>query len=72
MTLLAAPRRERHIGGLLSRAPKHRVSPERIAASLTLIALVALGIAALVQSGFSLTGVLSSWGNAQRFMTRVG
>ncbi|MFD6698055.1 MULTISPECIES: phosphonate ABC transporter, permease protein PhnE [unclassified Microbacterium] len=72
MTAVAAPRREGYVGGLLSRAPKRRVSPERIAASLTLIALVALGIASLVQSGFSLAGVFQSWGNAQRFMTRVG
>ncbi|MBS1906309.1 MAG: phosphonate ABC transporter, permease protein PhnE [Actinobacteria bacterium] len=48
------------------------MSPERVAASLTLIALVGLGIASLVQSGFSLAGVFQSWGNAQRFMTRVG
>ncbi|MDR2321006.1 MAG: phosphonate ABC transporter, permease protein PhnE [Microbacterium sp.] len=72
MTVVAAPRREGYVGGLLSRAPKHRVSPERIAASLTLIVLVGLGIASLVQSGFSLAGVFQSWGNAQRFMTRVG
>lgn len=72
MTVVAAPRREGYVGGLLSRAPQRQVSPERIAAALTLIVLVGLGIASLVQSGFSLTGVLSSWGNAQRFMTRVG
>ncbi|OZB85527.1 MAG: phosphonate ABC transporter, permease protein PhnE [Microbacterium sp. 14-71-5] len=48
------------------------MSPERIAAALTLIVLVVLGIASLVQSGFSLAGVFQSWGNAQRFMTRVG
>ena len=72
MTVVAAPRREGYVGGLLSRAPKHRVSPERIAASLTLVVLVVLGIASLVQSGFSLAGVFQSWGNAQRFMTRVG
>ncbi|MFB7845298.1 phosphonate ABC transporter, permease protein PhnE [Microbacterium sp. NPDC056052] len=72
MTVVAAPRREGYVGGLLSRAPKRRVSPERIAASLTLIVLVGLGIASLVQSGFSLAGVFQSWGNAQRFMTRVG
>lgn len=72
MTAVAAPRREGYVGGLLARAPKRPVSPERIAAALTLIVLVGLGIASLVQSGFSLAGVLSSWGNAQRFMTRVG
>ncbi|WP_292715892.1 phosphonate ABC transporter, permease protein PhnE [Microbacterium sp. 13-71-7] len=72
MTVVAAPRREGYVGGLLSRAPKRRVSPERIAAALTLIVLVVLGIASLVQSGFSLAGVFQSWGNAQRFMTRVG
>lgn len=72
MTSVAAPRREGYVGGLLSRAPRPRVSPERIAASLTLIVLAGLGIASLVQSGFSLAGVFQSWGNAQRFMTRVG
>jgi len=72
VTVVAAPRREGYVGGLLSRAPKRRVSPERIAAALTLIVLVGLGIASLVQSGFSLAGVFQSWGNAQRFMTRVG
>ena len=72
MTAVAAPRREGYVGGLLARAPKRRVSPERIAAALTLIVLIGLGIASLVQSGFSLAGVFQSWGNAQRFMTRVG
>ena len=72
MTAVAAPRREGYVGGLLSRAPKRRISPERIAAALTLVVLVGLGIASLVQSGFSLAGVFQSWGNAQRFMTRVG
>lgn len=72
MTAVASPRREGYVGGLLSRAPRPRISPERIAASLTLVVLAGLGVASLVQSGFSLSGVLSSWGNAQRFMTRVG
>ena len=72
MTSVAAPRRQGYTGGLLSRAPRPRVSPERIAASLTLIVLIGLGIASLAQSGFSLGGVFQSWGNAQRFMTRVG
>ncbi|GAA4479035.1 phosphonate ABC transporter, permease protein PhnE [Microbacterium panaciterrae] len=75
MTALAAPpRASRPVvpGDIASRAPRPRVSPERVAAGLTLIALVVLGILSLVQSGFSLTGVFQSGDNAQRFFTRVG
>ena len=54
------------------RAPKRPISPERIAASLTLIALVVLGVLAVNEVGISIPAMVQSWGNAENFMARVG
>lgn len=54
------------------RAPKRAISPERIAASLTLVALVVLGILAVREINISIPVMVQSWGNAENFMTRVG
>lgn len=57
---------------LVERAPKRRVSPERIAAGLTLLALLALSVAALGEVQISIPDMIASWGNAERFFVRVG
>ena len=54
------------------RAPKRPISPERIAASLTLVALVVLGILAVRDVDISIPAMVQSWGNAENFMARVG
>ncbi|MFK0403434.1 phosphonate ABC transporter, permease protein PhnE [Microbacterium sp. NPDC090225] len=54
------------------RAPKHPISPERIAAGLTLLALVVLGVLAVGEVGISIPAMVESWGNAENFMARVG
>lgn len=59
-------------GSVAERAPKHPISPERIAASLTLLALVVLGILAVNEVGISIPAMVQSWGNAENFMARVG
>lgn len=61
-----------HLADLEHRAPRPSRSPERIAAGLTLVALLVLGIAAVGETGISLTGMVESWGNAERFFARVG
>ncbi|ANJ28517.1 PhnE/PtxC family ABC transporter permease [Agromyces aureus] len=55
-----------------ARAPKRPVSAERIAAGTTLVALVAVAVFALMESGISITGMIESWGHAERFFARVG
>ncbi|MFK4731175.1 ABC transporter permease subunit [Agromyces mediolanus] len=75
MTALApasAPRAGAPLGPVAERAPKHRRSPERIAAGLTLVALVVASLFALNSLGISLPAMLESWSNAERFFTRVG
>ncbi|MFF2372451.1 PhnE/PtxC family ABC transporter permease [Agromyces sp. NPDC058110] len=57
---------------LADRAPKRRISPERIAAGLTLVALLAASVFALNSIGISLPSMIESWGNAERFFARVG
>ncbi|MFK3678088.1 phosphonate ABC transporter, permease protein PhnE [Microbacterium sp. NPDC090218] len=63
-----------HSGGqsVAERAPKRKISPERIAASLTLLALVVLGILAVREVDISIPAMVQSWGNAENFMARVG
>jgi len=54
------------------RAPRRPISPERIAAGLTLLALLVLGILAVNEVGISIPAMVQSWGNAENFMARVG
>lgn len=54
------------------RAPRRRVSPERIAAALTLVALFIASGVALVGIDLSLPKMLESWSNAERFFGRIG
>ncbi|WP_127791796.1 phosphonate ABC transporter, permease protein PhnE [Agromyces sp. LHK192] len=58
--------------GVAHRAPRRPVSPERIAAGLTLVALVAASVWALVDIDISIAGMVESWANAQHFFERVG
>ncbi len=64
----AAPPRQ---GSVAERAPRRRLSPERIAASLTLVALVIVGILAVNEVGISIPSMVQSWGNAENFFARV-
>ncbi|MRG58890.1 phosphonate ABC transporter, permease protein PhnE [Agromyces sp. CFH 90414] len=64
----AAPKLE----SIAARAPRRRASPERIAAGLTIVALVAASVWALVDIDVSIAGIVDSWGNAERFFERVG
>ncbi|GAA1795883.1 phosphonate ABC transporter, permease protein PhnE [Agromyces lapidis] len=74
-TLVAPSRRPAEASdarSIAERAPKRGRSPERIAASLTLVAIVAAAIVALADSGISIPSMVESWGNAERFFARVG
>jgi phosphonate transport system permease protein len=55
-----------------ARAPRRRVSPERVAAALTLVALLGVSVAALTEIDISLPNMVSSWSNAENFFARVG
>ncbi|NIJ05468.1 PhnE/PtxC family ABC transporter permease [Frigoribacterium faeni] len=52
--------------------PRHRVSPERVAAGLTLVALLVASVVALRSVGIDPARMLQSWSNAERFVGRVG
>lgn len=58
-------------GSIAARAPRPRISPERIAAALTLLALIVLGILAVNEVGISIPAMVESWGNAENFFARV-
>ena len=57
---------------VLDRAPRRPVSPERIAAALTLLAIIGVAFAALADVEISIPDMIASWGNAERFFARVG
>ena len=57
---------------IAERAPRRRISPERIAAVLALGAIVVASVIALADSGISIPSMIESWGNAERFFARVG
>lgn len=58
--------------GVAERAPRRPISPERIAAALTLLALLVIGVLAVGEVGISIPAMVQSWGNAENFMARVG
>ena len=74
MTLLDTSATPMPAGGgtVAARAPRRPISPERIAAGLTLLALVVLGILAVREVDISIPAIVQSWGNAENFMARVG
>ncbi|UJP10194.1 ABC transporter permease subunit [Microbacterium sp. KUDC0406] len=55
-----------------ARAPRRRISPERISAAGTLVVIAALAVASLADLNISFAGLFDSWGNAQNFFARVG
>ncbi|WP_217181117.1 phosphonate ABC transporter, permease protein PhnE [Streptomyces sp. AC495_CC817] len=74
MTVLAGPATSSATPpppSVAERAPRRPMSPERIAAALTLLALVVLGILAVNEVGISLPAMIESWGNAENFFARV-
>ncbi|MEZ3160610.1 ABC transporter permease subunit [Microbacterium sp. BWT-B31] len=71
-TTVAPPKTPPVRPSVAERAPRRRVSPERIAAGLTLLALLGLAIAALVEVDISIPQMLASWSNAENFLARVG
>jgi phosphonate transport system permease protein len=54
------------------RAPRRRVSPERTAAVLTLVALGVLACVAVARVDISIPNIIASWSNAEHFFQRVG
>lgn len=57
---------------IAARAPRRPISPERIAATLTLLVIAGLAVGALIDLNISFTGVADSIGSAQNFFARVG
>jgi phosphonate transport system permease protein len=52
--------------------PRRRTSPERVAAGLTVVALLVVSVAALRSVEIDPARMLQSWSNAERFFGRVG
>jgi phosphonate transport system permease protein len=71
-TTVDRPHSAPHVTTLLERAPRRPISPERIGAGLTLVALVLLAVAALGEVQISIPDMIASWGNAEAFFARVG
>ncbi|QEO14454.1 ABC transporter permease subunit [Agromyces intestinalis] len=57
---------------LLARAPRRRISPERVAAGLTLVVIIGIAVVALDDLDISIPSMVESWSNAERFFARVG
>ncbi|WP_025156468.1 phosphonate ABC transporter, permease protein PhnE [Leifsonia aquatica] len=58
--------------GPVGAPPRRRLSPERVAAGLTLLALLVASAVALAGVGIDPAAMAASWSNAERFFTRVG
>ncbi|MFE6997242.1 PhnE/PtxC family ABC transporter permease [Microbacterium sp. NPDC057659] len=73
---ITAPRLQRPASSppadIEARAPRRRISPERISAVLTLLVIAGLAVASLAELNISFAGLSDSWGNAQNFFARVG
>ena len=54
------------------RRPLCRARPEKVAAALTLVVLVAASVVSLISVDISLPQMIASWSNATRFFDRVG
>lgn len=74
MTTLAPRRRTSVVdaAGILHRAPRRPLSPERIAAGIGLVLLLAVAVASIISTGISIPQLLGSGSNAQRFFARIG
>ncbi|POH57684.1 phosphonate ABC transporter, permease protein PhnE [Arthrobacter glacialis] len=60
------------VRGIAARAPKSKISPERISASITLVVILVIAIQALVSIDISIPKMFESMDNAERFFIRVG
>lgn len=58
--------------GLLHRLPRRRISPERVAAGLTIVALLAAAAVSLGATKISIPQMVESAANAGRFFDRIG
>lgn len=72
MTLTANRPHTASTAGVQERAPRHRPSPERIAAALTLLAIAAIAVVSLIDVDISVAGMVDSLSNAERFFARIG
>ena len=57
---------------LTARRSQRRARPEKVAAALTLVVLVAASVVSLINVDISLPQMIASWSNATRFFDRVG
>lgn len=55
-----------------TKLPRRRLSPERIAAVITILVLLAASVVALLDVGIDPAKMVQSWANAERFFGRVG
>lgn len=78
MTLTASPPSPspgaelRSDADLSARAPRRRLSPERISAGITLLVIAGLAVAALIDLDITFAGVAGSLDTAENFFARVG
>ncbi|KQS17394.1 phosphonate ABC transporter, permease protein PhnE [Frigoribacterium sp. Leaf186] len=66
------PRTSERVLAPVTAPPRRRVSPERVAAGLTLLALLIVSLVALRSVDVDPARMLQSWSNAERFFGRVG
>ena len=66
------PRTTEAVVAPVAAPPRRRVSPERVAAGLTLVALLVASVVALRSVDIDPARMLQSWSNAERFFGRVG
>ncbi|MDY0946558.1 phosphonate ABC transporter, permease protein PhnE [Frigoribacterium sp. CFBP9039] len=66
------PRTTEAVVAPVAAPPRRRVSPERVAAGLTLVALLIASVVALRSVDIDPARMLQSWSNAERFFGRVG
>ncbi len=72
MTMTTERSRSRITAGVAERAPRHRISAERVAASLTLLVIAVIAVVSLIDVDISIGGMIDSLSNAERFFARIG
>lgn len=72
MTVVFTPIRTAGDDRHRSRPPRRRTSPEKTAASLTVLALLVVAVVSLADVNISVPKMLDSWSNAVNFFERVG
>lgn len=58
--------------GVQERAPRRRISAERVAAASTLVVIAVIAVVSLIDVDISLGGMIDSFSNAERFFARIG